>query len=687
MAEHRSPAPRRRVLLRCQRHQRARGPRTGPGRRGAAEPVADPGPLPVVVSARTPEALRAQAELLLGTETDLADLACSLATTRAHFEHRAAVLATDRTELRAGLTALAGGGTAPNLLRGGGAKPGKLAFLFSGQGAQRAGMGRELAARFPVFAAALEEVCAHFDLELERPLREIMFAGPGSADAVLLDETGFTQPALFAFEVALHRLFESWGVRPDFLTGHSIGELAAAHVAGVFSLPDAVRLVAARARLMQALPAGGAMISVQATEEEVVPLLTERVAIAAINGPTALVLAGDEPDVRELAEGFAANGRKTKRLRVSHAFHSPLMDTMLEEFGRTAREVGYAAPAIPVVSNLTGGVATAEQLCDPGYWVNHVRHAVRFADGVRTLADRGVGTWCEVGPDAVLSALVTGTLDGEGDVVPAQRAGWDEAQTAITALARLHTSGTTPRWTEFFAGSGARRADLPTYPFQHERFWPETTGPAPENPAAATASDTAFWSAVADADYDELAAELDVCPAPRCPRCCPRCPAGGNGSRSSRSSTPGGTASAGRRSPHRRHGPPGPGCWCCPRAAPSRSPTCSARSTTRCASNSTTPTGPPGPACSARRPADAPSTAWSRCSPPPTPGAPRRSGPRAPRPCCKPSATPDSTRRCGRSPGVPSPPGTANPCRTRPRPPRGGSAASPRSNTPTAGAG
>ncbi|WP_455363831.1 type I polyketide synthase [Saccharopolyspora gregorii] len=474
------------------------------------EPVADPGPLPVVVSARTPEALRAQAELLLGTETDLADLACSLATTRAHFEHRAAVLATDRTELRAGLTALAGGGTAPNLLRGGGAKPGKLAFLFSGQGAQRAGMGRELAARFPVFAAALEEVCAHFDLELERPLREIMFADPGSADAVLLDETGFTQPALFAFEVALYRLLESWGVRPDFLTGHSIGELAAAHVAGVFSLPDAAKLVGARARLMQALPAGGAMISVQATEEEVVPLLTERVAIAAVNGPTALVLAGDEPDVRELAEGFAANGRKTKRLRVSHAFHSPLMDTMLEEFGRTAREVGYAVPAIPVVSNLTGGVATAEQLCDPGYWVDHVRHAVRFTDGVRTLADRGVGTWCEVGPDAVLSALVTGTLDGEGDVVPAQRAGWDEAQTAITALARLHTSGTTPRWTEFFAGSGARRADLPTYPFQHERFWPETTAPALENPAAAAASDTAFWSAVADADYDELAAELDV---------------------------------------------------------------------------------------------------------------------------------------------------------------------------------
>ncbi|AOR30419.1 polyketide synthase [Streptomyces fodineus] len=414
-----------------------------------------PVPVPWVLSAKSEEALRAQAERLLAFATDdvsPVDAGFSSATTRSALEHRAAVIGTDPAELRAGLEALAAGEPAANVVAARAHSADKVGFLFSGQGSQRLGMGRELYDAFSVFAAAYDEVCALLD-------------APVDVDSEELDQTGSTQPALFAVEVALFRLLESWGVRPDYVAGHSVGEIAAAHVAGVLSLEDAAKLVSARAALMQALPAGGAMVAVQATEEEVLPHLTDGVGIAAVNGPQSVVVSGAEDAVLEIAEVFTRQGRKTSRLKVSHAFHSPLMDPMLEEFAEAVRGLSFNEPRIPVVSNLTGRLA---EPYTPEYWVRHVREAVRFADGVRTLHELGVTTFVEIGPGGVLSGMAQGCVD---DVVtiPVLRADRPEQQAVTTGYAQLHVTGAEVDWHAFYPG--ARRIDLPTYAFQHERYW------------------------------------------------------------------------------------------------------------------------------------------------------------------------------------------------------------------------
>ncbi|WP_329377775.1 SDR family NAD(P)-dependent oxidoreductase [Streptomyces sp. NBC_01351] len=433
---------------------------------GAGLPVA-----PWAVSAKTAQALAGQAERLLGVarEHGPEDIGYSLATSRSLFEHRAVVVG-DRAGALAALEALAVGEDHPGVVVGQAQAGGRTAFLFTGQGAQRLGMGRELYAAFPVFAEAFDAVCAEVDALLGRSLREVVWG----EDAEALNATAITQPALFAFEVALYRLVEAWGVRPDVLAGHSIGELAAAHVAGVLSLADAARLVVARGRLMQALPAGGAMLAVQATEEEVLPLLADGVGIAAVNGPRSVVVSGVEAAALAVGEHFASTGRKTSRLAVSHAFHSALMDPMLDEFRAIAAQLTFNEPTVPVVSTVTGTVSTDWQ--SPEYWVGQVREAVRFADAVEALAQQGVTRFLEIGPDGILTGLASQILD-EALLVAAVRKNRPEAETLVTALAHLHVSGVRVDWQAFYAAAGARRVDLPTYSFQRTRFWIDAVKP------------------------------------------------------------------------------------------------------------------------------------------------------------------------------------------------------------------
>lgn len=500
------------VILEAPAQPEGEPPRESTATNGDA---ARPRPMvPWLLSGKTEQALRDQAarlraHLRANPRRDPIEIGHALAVTRSHFMHRAAIVAAESGEFEHALDSLAQGSTVPTLAKGV-LQQGKLAFLFAGQGAQRVGMGQQLYETFPVFATALDEVSAELDPHLNHPIREVMFG-----DAKLLDQTGYAQPALFAFETALFRLMESWGVRAEYLTGHSIGELTAAHLAGVFTLPDACVLVATRARLMQAAPTGGVMITIQATEEEITPHLTNQVSLAAVNAPTSVVISGAEPNAMGIAERFQQQGRRIRRLQVSHAFHSPHMDPVLDEFHDLAATVTCTPPTIPIISTLTGTPASVEQLTSADYWTRHIRQPVRFADAITTLHAQGASTYLEFGPHPTLSTLVTDTLPSDtGVAIPLQRSRRPEARAALTALSHLHVRGHQVHWPAVFAGEAPRsggHVTLPTYPFQRQPFWLHP--PAARQTEVAgrgTAEESRFWAAVEREDTTALDAMVPM---------------------------------------------------------------------------------------------------------------------------------------------------------------------------------
>jgi myxalamid-type polyketide synthase MxaB len=423
-------------------------------------------------------ALRAAAALQELPDADLPDFAYSANVGRSHYPFRLTIAAAVSAEAAVQLADFADGKPVAGLHLGRpGEAPPRLAMLFTGQGAQAPGMGRALFDTQPSFRRALEQCDALLREDLDVSLLDILYPPEGAAEPALIHQTAYTQPALFALEWSLAQMWRAWGVEPEAVLGHSVGEYAAGCVAGVFSLADGLKLIAARGRLMQSLPRNGAMLAVHATEPRLLKLIEQyqdRVAIATLNGDSDIVISGERAAVEAIGATLVAEGVRVQPLRVSHAFHSPLMDPILARFEAVAAGVTFAAPAIPLISNITGREA-GEEIRQPAYWSAHIRQAVRFADGVRAACDLGCDTFLEVGPQPVLTTL--GRM-ARGDALwlaslQAKRADWGQV---LETLGRLHLAGAEIDWAGFDRDYVRRKIPLPNYPLDRQRYWFPGTG-------------------------------------------------------------------------------------------------------------------------------------------------------------------------------------------------------------------
>ncbi|AOX02953.1 hypothetical protein BJP34_29070 [Moorena producens PAL-8-15-08-1] len=431
-------------------------------------------------------------------ELGVADICYTANTGRTHFNHRLAVVTSNQQELVEKLRQQQEGEEVVGIYSGNllnNSTVPKIALLFTGQGSQYVNMGRQLYQQAPTFREAInqcEEILSSLETFPNKSLREILYPADDLSDSSLLDQTAYTQPALFAIEYALFKLWQSWGIKPDVVMGHSVGEYVAATVAGVFSLEDGLKLITARGALMQKLPAGGAMVSVMASESKVLEILkgmsrSEKVALAAINGPESTVISGEAEAVEAIATHLESAGIKTKQLQVSHAFHSPLMEPMLAEFEAVANQITYHQPRIPLISNVTGKLVDS-RITSAEYWVNHVRQPVQFVQSMKTLHQEGYELFLEIGPKPILLGMGRQCLPEDMGVwLPSLRPGVDEWQQMLSSLGQLYVQGCKVDWFKFDQNYNREKVILPTYPFQRERYWVETQNGYQPKPYGSTA--------------------------------------------------------------------------------------------------------------------------------------------------------------------------------------------------------
>ena len=455
---------------------------------GCALPTLVPSAIPFLLSGGSESALRAQAEKLrlhidsgIGKEDHLIDVAFSLATTRTHLQRRQVVVASNKAQMLEALTSVSS--SSDKLFNVNEVGKPKLGMLFTGQGSQRLGMGKELYSVYPVFQASLDKIAALFT-QLEIPFLDIMWAQPESTHASLLNRTDYTQAALFALEVSLWNLWQSWGVQPDFLLGHSVGEIAAAHVSGILNLSDACRLVAMRGSLMQGLPSQGKMASVEASSievEEAVNELSKRdeVEIAGYNTPSQIVISGNSEAVEAVTAHIARMGRKTKLLDTSHAFHSAHMNGMLDAFRAVAQDLQFETANIPIISSMTGSLAEAGELQCAEYWVQQARRAVRFSDAFQELTKQGADVFLEIGPSSTLCGLGAACVSDTSQMsralwLPSLKPRADEVSVIQNSAHELHMRHVPINWAEYFKPFDCERVSLPTYAFQRVPYQPTT---------------------------------------------------------------------------------------------------------------------------------------------------------------------------------------------------------------------